>query len=220
MGDSQRGFRPGGSCPTNQLCYNEGVKRQVDKGESVDAVYLDWQGPSDMVPHERPFAKLKIPGMGGSVPLCIVNRLEDMKLRVVLNGQVPQWGKVNSGVPPGSVLGLLLPQIVLNGLEGGVTGEVNRYAHDTQQCQVAETHRDCGYMQEDPDKLGDCASEWQMRDNVVRCRDMHLGRPNPNYGVMMLGPTFGATTQGDVVGVIADTIFIPLAHSAAAAKLS
>ena len=218
MGDSQHGFRQGRSCLTNLLCFFEGVNNQVDKGESVDIVYLDFQKAFDKVPHQRLLAKLKSHGIGGSVLLWIRNWLKDRKQRVGLNGQFSQWRKVNSGVPQGSVLGPLLFDIFINDLESGITSEVIKFADDTKLFKVVKTQEDCGKLQEDLDKLEDWASKWQMKFNVDKCKVMHLGKNNPNYGYTMQGSTLGTTTQEKDLGVIVDNMLKPSAQCAAAAK--
>jgi len=40
-------------------------------------------------------------------------------------------------------------------------------------------------LQQDLNKLGQCAADWQLRFNVSKCRIMHIGAGNPGAGMTM-----------------------------------
>ena len=56
------------------------------------------------------------------------NYLQNLKQRVILNGQIFEWRKTSSGVPPGSVLEPLLFLIYIMGLPDGITSICNIFA--------------------------------------------------------------------------------------------
>ena len=58
------GCLPGRSCLTNLLMYLEAVTSHVDKGEPVDAVYLDFAKAFDKVPNCRLLSKLNLKAHG------------------------------------------------------------------------------------------------------------------------------------------------------------
>ena len=60
---SQHGFRSKRSCLTNLLIFMEEVAEQLDNGEAIDVLYLDFQKAFDKVPHVRLLAKLKEVGV-------------------------------------------------------------------------------------------------------------------------------------------------------------
>ena len=47
--DSQHGFRSGRSCLTNLLAFLEYITKQLDEGNSVDVIYLDFSKAFDKV---------------------------------------------------------------------------------------------------------------------------------------------------------------------------
>ena len=55
---TQHGFRRGGSCLSNLLQFLDRVTSEIDNGECVDVVYLDFAKAFDKVPHKRLMAKL------------------------------------------------------------------------------------------------------------------------------------------------------------------
>ena len=61
----------------------------------------------DKVWHEGLLFKLKQNGINGKLHILLNNYLANRNQRVLLNGSEFEWGIVESGVPQGSVLGLL-----------------------------------------------------------------------------------------------------------------
>ena len=94
--------------------YTEIISKWVDDGSPVDVIYIDFQKAFDKVPHQRLLIKLKSHGMGVNIVTWIQNWLTDRKQRVSVEGETSAWTAVHSGVPQGSVLGLLLFLIYIN----------------------------------------------------------------------------------------------------------
>ena len=107
---NQSGFRPGDST-TNQLLYlvNE-IHKAFDDPKSLEvrAVFLDISKAFDNVWHDGLLYKLKQNGISGCLLKLFENYLHNRNQRVVLNGSYSDYYPIESGVPQGSVLGLLL----------------------------------------------------------------------------------------------------------------
>ena len=83
----QHGFRKGHSCATQLIEVMEQWTEDLDKKNSIDVIYLDFQKAFDTLPHKRLIHKLKGYGISGILLLWIKNFLHERKQRVVLNGQ-------------------------------------------------------------------------------------------------------------------------------------
>ncbi len=87
--------------PNKLVMFFEETTKWVDDVSPVDVIYLDFQKAFDKVPHQRLILKLKSHGMGNSIINWIEQWLTDRSQRVVVDGEVPSWKSVLSGVPQG-----------------------------------------------------------------------------------------------------------------------
>ena len=123
--------------------YTEIISKWVDDGSPVDVIYIDFQKAFDKVPHQRLLIKLKSHGMGVNIVTWIQNWLTDRKQRVSVEGETSAWTAVHSGVPQGSVLGLLLFLIYINDLEDRVASNILKFSDDTNIFRRVQTRQAC-----------------------------------------------------------------------------
>ena len=113
--------------------------------------------------------------MGNSIINWIAQLLNDRRQSVVVDGEVPSWKSVMSGVPQGSVLGPILFLVYINDLEEGVTGKILKFADDTKLFRKVKEIGDKQNLQDDIDKLVKWSEKWQMLFHFVKCKCLHTG---------------------------------------------
>ena len=138
----QHGFRTGRSCLTNLLETFESWTQYLDEGYGVDVVYLDYRKAFDSVPHEGLIEKLKTAGFGPELVGWVESYLEGRTMRVVINGKVSRWRKIESGVPQGAVLAPLLFLIYVNELPDWMKSEIKLFADDSKLWHVIRDDSD------------------------------------------------------------------------------
>ena len=82
--ECQHGFRSGKSCTTQLLEVLEDWSEALEKGETIDVIYLDFSKAFDKVSHTRLIHKLEKYGVRGNLLNWIEDFLSNLQ-RVILN---------------------------------------------------------------------------------------------------------------------------------------
>ena len=130
----------------------------------------------DTPPHELLKSKLLSYEIGCKTLKWIDCFLCFRQQRVVVNGVKFDWTPVLSCFPQGTVLGLLLFSLYINGISSDIESEIRLFVDDCVCYREIKDEEDTMKLQRDVDRLGSWARKWGMRFQPVKCNMTQLTR--------------------------------------------
>ena len=155
----------------------------LDRGGSVDLIYMDFQKAFDKVPHRRLMTKLRSYGITGMIYRWIDAFLTNRTQRVAVNGKFSKWIEVWTGIPQGSVLGPLLFVIFINDLPDAVRSTVFLYADDTKIYREITNKDDSDTLQQDLNTLQKWSDTWLLKFPPKKCKTMSISSRNQDHNM-------------------------------------
>ena len=161
---SQHGFRSGRSCLSQLLNHFDKITSELEKGNGVDVIYLDFAKAFDKLDHGVTLDKLQKLGIRGHLGCWIATFLSNRTQTVVVNGRQSTPKPVISGVPQGSVLGPLLFLILIGDIDREVAEAfVSSFADDTRVGKGIATLTDTARLQADLNAI----YKWSVDNNMM-----------------------------------------------------
>ena len=130
LSDRQHAFWKRHSCETQLTTVIYDWVKILDKGVQVDIFILDFEKAFDTPPHKLLKSKLFCYGISGKTLKWIDSFLCYRKQIVVVNDETSGRAPVLSGVPQGTVLGLLLFFLYINDISTSTDSKIRLFADD------------------------------------------------------------------------------------------
>ncbi len=143
------------------------------KTMSTDVIYFDFSKAFDSVNHDLILFKLKnFFGIDGRLLKLLQNYLCGRDQCVVIESCKSSNKPVLSGVPQGSILGLILFVLFINDLPLGLSEgtDLALYADDTKIWRTITSENDHRILQTDIDYLNEWASQNKMKFHPKKCK--------------------------------------------------
>ena len=115
--NKQYGFITGRSTTLQLLEVMDKWTETLDRRESPDCIYIDYQKAFDKIPHSQLISKLKANHIPEQRIKLIQSFLSGGEQQVVVNGEKSEWKHVTAGILHGLVLGPLMFIIFINDLQ-------------------------------------------------------------------------------------------------------
>ena len=172
--DMQHGFRKNHSCESQLLLSVNDFAINMNNGEQIDSILLDFSKAFDKVNHRKLCQKLHHYGIRGKnlnwIKCFLMNRTQ----QVVLNGKKSSIASVTSGVPQGTVLAPILFLIYINDLTSYVNSTIRLFADDAYLYRKVETQEDPQILRKDLENLEVWEKMHDMEFHPDKCKVLRI----------------------------------------------
>ena len=174
LSESQHGFREARSCVTQLLQLLHSWYSSLEKGDSVDVIFLDFAKAFDKVSHHHLLYKLQCYGIRGHLFSWLHDYLSDRTHRIIIGGHSSEWMEVSSGVPHGSILGPILLLLYINDFLLSVSCRIELFADDSVLYRKIASEDDCVQFQDDLLSATSWCDLWKVTLKSEKCKALHV----------------------------------------------
>ena len=173
----QSGFLPTHSTVTQLAYLVHQWQIALDRGESIESVFLDLRKAYDRVSHQGLINKLSTCGFSYSSLERMTNFTYYRKQCVRLNGTESTWLAPRSGTPQGTAPGPMLPLTHINDLPTQLESSCAIFADDTTvHAASSDSKLSCARISADLDVAAEWADSWGMLFSAEKSEHLHIGK--------------------------------------------
>ena len=171
------GFRSGYSCETQLITLINDFLQEHDKGHCHPR-FLQCIRHST---HDKLLHKLEQYGIKGNIHSWLTNFLSTRTMRTIVEGESSKKTSVDSGVPQGTVLGLIMFLCHINDLPDCVHSSVRLFADDCLLYRTTKKEEDHLTLQADLTHLEGWANKWGMKFYAKECYVLSINNKSSRY---------------------------------------
>ena len=206
---SQFAYRKGlGTCDA-LLCVSHTLKRPLEVGQEVRIVQIDFSATFDRVNHHGILYRLCSVGIGGSVLSILTQFLSNQSQHVMVDGCRSKLDDVVSGVPQGSVFGLLFFLLYTSELFSILENNLISYAVDSTLMGVVPSRGITVTISEsliyDLGRVNELCDLWGVKLNARKTKTMRVSKSRT-----MHPPPPPLTIGGTVLNEFDDLVILGL----------
>ena len=198
----QHGFLAKKSTVTNLIECLDNWTRSFDNGNQTEVIYLDYSKCFDTVVHSKLLFKLSKMGFVGSAYKWLESFLINRYQKVKVGNSFSNNEYVKSGVPQGTVLGPLLflcfSSDIVNVVQHSI---ISMYADDTKLYKEITSYLDCLLLQCDLNNIFKWASDWQLKLNPDKTKNLCIGKSRIDFTYYINGSAIDKVTHMCDVGI-------------------
>ncbi len=170
---SQSGFRKLHSCETALIKLIDTWVEALNRGELNGVIFIDLRKAFDLVNHEILLKKLAVYRCDENALKWFSSYLDNRTQCVRTNGELSSFRTIQSGVPQGSILGLLLFILFINDLPLHCNNSIDMFADDstlhTQKRTVVELEHE---LNADLENISMWCKSNKMATNTAKTHSM------------------------------------------------
>jgi hypothetical protein len=205
LSNTQHGFRKSMSTVTNLVELLDNVTNNLDLGNCIDVITIDFSKAFDTISHNKLLHKLNNYGIVGNVHGWLKDFLCGRSFSVCFGSTMSGTYNVESSVPQGSRLGPLMYILYANDLSDLFTfAKVIMYADDLTIYAVINSEADRILLQNDLIKLCNWAIKWDLSINYDKCKLIHFGYNNKIFSYDLNGNIIHSSSCEKILGVFID----------------
>ena len=190
---------------TNLLELLNDLTNNIDTGNAVDIITIDFAKALDSINHNKLLVKLHSLGIVGKTLGWIKEFSNNRSFCVKLNNTKSNNLPVPSSVPQGTKLGPLLFILFINDIiNNSKFAKVRVYADDLTIYAVVNNFQDKENLQLELNKLLKWANKWQLKINFELCHVIHLGSKNNNFTYRLDLHNIEVSQCENILGVLLD----------------
>jgi len=209
----QHGFWQRRSTVTQLLTCLHNWCNSLDRGRSVDVIYLDFASAFTSVSHPKLIDVLEQIGFRPPLLTWIRAFLTDRKQSVRISSSFSVSEDVTSGVPQGTLLGPTLFSIYINDIPSTLkNSQIAIYADDCKVFFDFDSSTEPVPLQDDLEQIVLWSDSMQLQLASHKCSVLHIGRKNPRYNYSTGNTILAKTDSVKDLGVTITANLKPTDH--------